>query len=308
MNETVLKLTNVSKEYKKVKAVDNVNMTIQKGDIYGLIGKNGAGKTTLIRMITSLCHQTQGEIEIFGQTSVRGVGQARARIGCVIEMPAFYPNLTATANLEYYQRVKGIPNKKRVSEVLELVDLANTGKKRYKNFSLGMKQRLGIALAILNNPDFIILDEPINGLDPQGIVEIRELILKLNKEHNMTVMISSHLLAELSLIATRYGIIHEGKLVKEITHEQLEKECKNSLSIQVDDVSYAATIIETHLHTNQYKIINENEIRMYDYIDQAAKVNMQLVKNDVHVFNISKIGESLEDYFISLISGGSVHV
>ena len=302
-DETVLKLSRITKTYGKVAAVDDVNMTIKKGDIYGLIGKNGAGKTTLLRLVASLAFPDSGEIELFGATTETGLQEARTRMGCVIEIPALYPNLTAVQNLEYYQRIKGIPDKSVIQEKLELVGLMDTGKKKFKDFSLGMKQRLGIALALLSNPDFIILDEPINGLDPSGIVEMRELLKKLNTERRITILISSHLLSELSLVATRYGIIDQGKLVKELTEEELREECKQSLVITVDDISKATSVLETVLNVKDFKVFNDSEIRIYDYFDDPSEVNYQLVSNGVRVINITEIGDSLEDYFMTLTGG-----
>jgi len=299
-NETVLKLSRITKTYGKVAAVADVNMTIKKGDIYGLIGKNGAGKTTLLRMIASLAFPDNGEIELFGEVTESGLQEARTRMGAVIEMPALYPNLTAVQNMEYYQRIKGIPNKSVIHEKLEFVGLTDTGKKKFKDFSLGMKQRLGIALALLNNPDFIILDEPINGLDPAGIVEMREFLKKLNADHRITILISSHLLTELSLVATRYGIIDKGRLVKELTDEELREECKQSLVITVDDAKKATSVLETVLQTTRFKVVSETELRLYDCLDDPSEVNYQLVNNGVRVLNITEMGDSLEDYFISL--------
>lgn len=301
MNETVLKLKNVTKIYSGKAAVDQVNMTIEKGDIYGLIGRNGAGKTTLTRIITSLTFADNGKIELFGETTEAGLRKARKRLGCVIEMPALYPNLNACQNLEYYQRLKGIPDKSVIEKTLKIVGLTETGKKKFKDFSLGMKQRLGIALALLNNPDFVILDEPINGLDPAGIIEMRETLKRLNEDHHITILISSHILTELSMVATRYGIINDGKLIKEITNEDLKEECQRSLAIIVDDIAKANSVLETVLKTNKFKVINDNEIRLYDYLDNASEVSFQLAKHDVRVSSMAEIGDSLEDYFMSLI-------
>lgn len=302
--ENVLKLTCINKTYGKTKAVDDVSITIKKGDIYGLIGKNGAGKTTLLRIVTSLTFPDSGEIELFGETSEKGLQEARARMGCVIEMPALYPNLTAIQNLEYYQQFKGIPNKNVIKEKLELVGLADTGKKKFKDFSLGMKQRLGIALALLNNPDFVILDEPINGLDPAGIVELREFIKRLNLEHNITILISSHLLAELSLIATRYGIIDHGKIVKELTDDELKEACKRSLVINVDDTSNAVAVMENVLKINNFKVISNTEIKIYDLTLDPAELNYQLNTGGIRVQNMMEMGDNLEDYFMSLVEEG----
>ena len=302
MKEIVLQLKDITKSYGGKVAVDRVNMTIGKGDIYGLIGRNGAGKTTLARIITSLTFADSGEIALFGETTAAGLQEARKRLGCVIEAPALYPNLTAYQNLEYYQRLKGIPDRDIITETLAVVELLDTGKK-FKNFSLGMKQRLGIALALLNNPDFIILDEPINGLDPTGIMEMRKIIKRLNEQYHITILISSHILAELSLVATRYGIIDQGKMVHELTHEELAEQCQKSLALLVDDPAKATTILETVLQTEKFKVINDQEIRLYDYLDNPAEVNYQLVMGGVRVSSISEVGVGLEDYFISTIDG-----
>ena len=304
MNETILQTRNVTKKYGGKAAVDNVSMNIKKGDIYGLIGRNGAGKTTLMRLIAALSSADNGEIELFGETSSAGLNESRRRMGCVIETPALYPNLTAVQNLEYYRILRGIPDKSIIDNALTTVSLTDTGKKKFKNFSLGMKQRLGLALALLNNPDFIILDEPINGLDPMGIVEMRETFKKLNQEHGITIMISSHILSELSMTATRYGIINDGKLIKELTNDELKEQCQRCLSVIVDDTARAVTIIETALNTTKYKVINDKEIRIYDYLDNPSEVTFRLNSGGVRVSSLSEIGDNLEDYFISLIGEG----
>jgi len=305
MNQSVLQTRNITKRYGKTAAVDNVSMTVKKGDVYGLVGRNGAGKTTLMRMICALTFADGGELSLFGENTDIGLNRSRKRMGSVVEMPALYPNLTARQNLEYFRILRGIPDKNAVDNALKTVNLTDTGKKAFKNFSLGMKQRLGLALALLSNPDFIILDEPINGLDPMGIVEMRELIKKMNTEHGITFLISSHILSELSLVATRYGFINNGRLIKELTDEELQEQCRKCLSIKADDVAKAATILETALNTKKYKVVGNGEIRLYDYFDNPAEVTYQLNANGVRVSAISEVGDNLEDYFVSLIEGGS---
>jgi ABC-2 type transport system ATP-binding protein len=216
MKEPVLQTKGIVKQYKDVNAVDSVSMTVRKGDIYGFIGQNGAGKTTMIRIITSLITPTSGEIALFGKSDSSGLADGRKRIGCIVESPALFPTLSASDNLEYYRVQRGIADRSVVRTALESVNLTGTGNKQYRQFSLGMKQRLGLALAIMGKPDFLILDEPVNGLDPMGIVEFRGILQNLNKEQGMTILISSHILTELAQVATCYGIIHNGKLVKEI--------------------------------------------------------------------------------------------
>ncbi|MCL2071467.1 MAG: ATP-binding cassette domain-containing protein [Oscillospiraceae bacterium] len=299
----VLQTRNITKCYGKTAAVDNVSLSIRKGDIYGLIGRNGAGKTTLMRMITALTFPNSGELELFGKTSETGLNESRKRMGSVVEMPALYPNLTAVQNLEYYRILRGIPDKSVIQRTLETVNLTDTGKKKFKNFSLGMKQRLGLALALLGNPDFIILDEPINGLDPMGIVEMRETIKKLNTENNITFMISSHILSELSLIATRYGIIEKGRLIKELTAAELQEQCQQCLSVKVDDTAKAATILETVLGVKKYKVVGGDELRIYDNFDDTAEVTYQLNANGVRVSGVTVVGDNLEEYFVSLVEG-----
>ena len=300
---TVLKTQNLTKTYGGKAAVDNVSLTIQKGDIYGLIGQNGAGKTTLMRLITSLSRPDSGEVSLFGETKEAKLQQARSRMSAIIEMPALYPNLTAVQNLEYYRIQRGIPDKSVIQKSLEFVSLTDTGKKKFRNFSLGMKQRLGLALAILSNPDFIILDEPINGLDPMGIVEIRNLIQKLS-DNGITILLSSHILAELSQIATKYAFLHEGKLVKNLTHTELQEECKRALSIVVNDVQKAAALLETALSIRNYKQVSSNELRVYEHLDNPAECTFTLVSGGVRVSAIHEVGDSLEDYFKRIIGGG----
>lgn len=298
----VLTTRNLTKRYGSKAAVDNVSLTVEKGDIFGLIGQNGAGKTTLMRLVTSLSYPDSGEIELFEQTSAPGLNAARLRLGSVVEMPALYPNLTAEQNLEYYRILRGIPDKNAIQKSLEAVRLTDTGKKKFRHFSLGMKQRLGLALAIMNNPDFIILDEPINGLDPIGIIEIRDLIKRLN-EQNVTLLISSHILTELSQIATKYAFIHEGRLIKTITQDELREECKRSLSVTVDDAAKASAILETTLGIHSYKQVGANELRIYEYLDNPAEVTFRLNQGSVRVAALHEVGDSLEDYYMKIIGG-----
>lgn len=221
----------------------------------------------------------------------------------MIESPAFYPNLSACDNLKYYCILKGIIDRHKIEEVLEKVKLNNTGKKKFKQFSLGMKQRLGIALVILNNPDFIILDEPINGLDPLGISEIRETLLQLQQE-NITILISSHILSELYLVANKFGILEGGKIVKELSKEQLDNECSHCLLLKVNDIKKASVLLEEELKTANYKVLNDQEIRLYDYLDAQHIVSKAIVEKGIELYAISEIGVSLEEYFKNIIRDG----
>ena len=300
MNTTVLKTKNLGKKYKDFVALDNVNITVHEGDIYGLIGRNGAGKTTLMKIITTLSNKTTGSFELFGKSD-NNLTSTKRRIGCLIENPAFFPNLSAYNNLRYYSIQKGIVDKTQIDEAIKLVGLQDARNKKFKTFSLGMKQRLGIAFAILDNPDFIILDEPINGLDPLGISELRDTFKKLNTEKNITILISSHILSELYLVANRFCIIEKGKVLKEITKEQLDEECSKCIVIKTKDSNKASVILEQELNTTNYKVVDNTEIRLYDYLENTSKVNKVLIENDIEIISIYETGVTLEDYFKSVI-------
>ena len=303
MQEIVLQTNNLTKKYKGFMALDNATITIHKGDIYGLIGRNGAGKTTLMKTITTLTNKSGGSFSLFD--SEEELTESKRRIGCLIESPAFFGNLTAYQNLKYYSIQKGMVNDKQIDKVLKLVDLFKEKDKKFKNFSLGMKQRLGIAFAILDNPDFIILDEPINGLDPIGIKEIRDTLKKLNEEEKITILISSHILSELYLIANHFCFIDKGRIIKDLTKEELDLECSKCIVIKTKDVKKATVILEKGLATTNYKVIDNTEIRLYDYLDNLAKVNKILLNNDIEIMGIYESGISLEDYFNSLIKDGA---
>lgn len=303
MKEVILKTYNITKKYGNQVAVNNVNMTIKKGEIYGFIGQNGAGKTTLIRLITGLIHKTGGEIELLGATGENELNKSRTMVGSLIETPSFYTNMTARENLEVSRLVRDIPGKKCIDEVLELVGLKDVEKKKVKNFSLGMRQRLGIANALMGNPKLLILDEPINGLDPMGIVEIRELLKKINKEKDMTILISSHILSELSELATTYGIISNGKLIEEITAEELAEKCRQYIDLKVDDTSRAVTLLERELGISDYEVLEDKKIKVFSNLENVGEVNSILSKSGVIVQSISIKGENLEEYFMNKIGG-----
>lgn len=303
MQEIVLQTNNLTKKYKDFVALDNASITIHKGDIYGLIGRNGAGKTTLMKIITTLTNKTGGSFSLFG--SEEELTESKRRIGCLIESPAFFDNLTAYQNLKYYSIQKGIVDEKQIDKVLKTVDLYKERNKKFKKFSLGMKQRLGIAFAILDNPDFIILDEPINGLDPIGIKEIRDTLKRLNEEEKITILISSHILSELYLIANHFCFIDKGRIIKDVSKEELDLECSKCIVIRTKDVKKATVVLEKELSTTNYKVIDNTEIRLYDYLENSAKVNKTLLSNDIEIMGIYESGISLEDYFDSLIKEGA---
>lgn len=303
MKKVVLKTYNITKKYGEQLAVDNVNMTIKKGDIYGFIGKNGAGKTTLIRLITGLIHKSSGEIELLGVNEENELNKARTMVGGLIESPSLYTNMTARENLEVSRLVRNIPGKKCIDEVLELVGLKDVEKKKVKNFSLGMRQRLGIANALMGNPKLLILDEPINGLDPMGIVEIRELLKKINKEKDMTILISSHILSELSELATTYGIISNGKLIEEITAKQLSEKCRQYIDLKVDDTARAVILLERELGISDYEVLEDSNIKVFSNLDNVGEVNSLLSRSGIIVESISVKGENLEEYFMNKVGG-----
>lgn len=303
MKKVVLKTYNITKKYGEQLAVDNVNMTIKKGDIYGFIGQNGAGKTTLIRLITGLIHKSGGEIELLGANEENELNKVRTMVGSLIEPPSFYTNMTARENLEVSRLVRNIPGKKCIDEVLELVGLKDVEKKKVKNFSLGMRQRLGIANALMGNPKLLILDEPINGLDPMGIVEIRELLKKINKEKDMTILISSHILSELSELATTYGIISNGKLIEEITAKQLSEKCRQYIDLRVDDTARAVILLERELGISDYEVLEDSNIKVFSNLDNVGEINSLLSRSGIIVESISVKGENLEEYFMNKVGG-----
>ena len=300
MKDIILRTNNLTKKYKDFTALNNANITINKGDIYGLIGRNGAGKTTLMKVITTLTNKTSGEFYLFDKDD-SDLTETKRRIGCLIENPAFFENLTAYQNLKYYAIQKGIVDYSQIDKVLDLVKLSDSKNKKFKTFSLGMKQRLGIAFAMLDNPDFVILDEPINGLDPIGISELRETLKKLNEESNITMLISSHILSELYLLANRFCFIEKGKIIKELSKEELDVECSRAIVIKTNNVKETCLILEKELNTKNYKVIDKHEVRLYDYLDNSGKVNKELAKNDIDVISIYESGISLEDYFKSIV-------
>lgn len=303
MNEYVLKTNHLSKKYQNNMALNKVNLSIKKGSIYGFIGQNGAGKSTFIRLITGLAYPTTGTFELFGKNNERELIEARKRIGTIIEGPALYPNMTASENLEAHRLLKGIPGKECIEKTLALVGLLDTGKKKAKNFSLGMKQRLGLAIALLGDPEFLILDEPINGLDPMGVVEMRELLKKLNREHEITILISSHILSELHLLATNYGIIHNGKLLEQLSAKELDEKCQHYLHIKVDNPNKAATLIERELATQDFEVMPDGSIKLSAYVDVPGKVSKALTSAGLVIEQFMPMGEDLETYFTNLIGG-----
>lgn len=306
MGEYILKTENLTKVYGTTRALSRINIEVKQGEIYGLIGQNGAGKTTLLKMISGLGFPTEGAVYLFGENASTN-GSLLERIGVLIEAPGLYSDLRPYDNLKLKYIAYGMNDKEYIQSILEQVGLAGVEKKKVKKFSLGMKQRLGIALALIGEPDLLLLDEPINGLDPQGIIEIRDMLLKLNREKGVTIIISSHILEELSKIATRFGIIHEGELVEEINKEELLEKTKDRLEITTNDIEKAAAVLEDNLNIHNLQVIDNNTIYVYERLKESGDINNELLKCGIKVNSLSVNRESLEEYFISL-TGGRKHV
>lgn len=299
--EYIIESNALSKVYKKKKALDNVSIHVPKGSIYGLIGRNGAGKTTFLKIVSNLAAATSGEYKLFGKPS-NEIGNDCLKIGTLIEAPGIIPNLTAVQNMQIKCIAMGIKDKKVITDLLGLVGLGDVGKRKVGNFSLGMKQRLGMAMALIGNPELVILDEPINGLDPEGIIEVRDMISKLNKEKNITFVISSHILEELSKVATNYGIIDNGNLLEELDSNVLFSRCGEMIKLGTNDNEKACQILkdfgisDLRCENNGYIYINEKS-------EKAAEINTKLVNSGIAVNHITSQNDSLEDYYMSLIGG-----
>lgn len=299
--EYVLKTNSLCKCYKNFKALNGLSIRIPKGAIYGLIGKNGAGKTTLIRLICGLQTPSSGDYWLYGcKNSTGEILKARRRMGAVIETPSIYTDLTAVDNLKIQYRILGIPSYDGIPALLKLVGLEHTGSKKARNFSLGMRQRLGIAIALAGDPDFLVLDEPTNGLDPQGIIEIRELILKLNREHQITFLISSHILDELSRLATHYGFIDNGSMLKEISAEELDATCRKCIRLKVDSAQILARVLNEM--NADYTILSDNIADIYGKIN-ISRLTLALSRENCEIISIQERDESLESYYVSLVGG-----
>lgn len=300
--EYVLQTDNLTKCYKNIPALDGLTMHIPKGAIYGFVGRNGAGKTTLIRLICGLQEPSSGSFSLFGiRNDSKDIVNSRRKIGAIVETPAIYMDMTAEENLRQQYRILGISSYVSIPEILKLVGLENTGKKKVRQFSLGMKQRLGIAIALSGDPRLLILDEPTNGLDPQGIVEMREMILKLNRKREITVLISSHILDELSRLATHYGIIDHGQMVKELSAQELNAACRKCVRVEVSDTSVLARVLDAM--GVEYQIITDTTADVFASVN-VTQLTLALAKEKCEVLSMQERNESLENYFLSLTGGG----
>lgn len=306
MSDTLIEVKNLKKQYMKQTAVNDVSFQIKEGMICGLIGPNGAGKTTIMKMLGGLVLPTEGSMSIFGSSDETGLARARSRMSFMIETPYAKEKMTARQNLEKQRIQKGIPDKKRIDEVLKIVGLEDTGKKYVKNFSLGMRQRLGIAIALLGKPEIMIMDEPVNGLDPEGIVEIRELLLKLNREEHITIVISSHILSELSLLCTDYIFIHHGKLIQSVSSEELKRICKEYYHIHTDNDEKVAAILQEKLNVSDYDIGEDGSIRLYEQMDNLVNVSKALYEGGVVPITLNMNEANLEKYYMDMVGEQNV--
>lgn len=304
MEEILLQTKGLTKQYGHHKAVDQVDIHVKKQAIYGFIGRNGAGKTTFLKMISGLSTPTSGEIEMFGYKG-KDLAKTRTRVGCLIENPGLYGNMSAYSNLKIKCKLFGMNDDGYIQDILETVGLADVGNKKIKHFSLGMKQRLGIGLALVGEPDLLLLDEPINGLDPQGIVEMRELIGRLQEEKNMTIMISSHILEELAKIATDFGIIHNGSLLQELTREELMERCRERMVLTLDEPENALPVLDKLGYT-KYQVVDKEHIHVFERLEEGAFLNTQLVFAGISVRGLTITSEGLENYFLKM-TGGEQH-
>ena len=301
--EYVLRTNALTKKYRDFKALNGLTMNVPKGAIYGFIGKNGAGKTTLIRLICGLQSATSGDYTLYGRKNTdKEISKSRRRMGAVVETPSIYLDMTAEDNLKQQYRILGLPSYDGMKDILKLVGLEDTGKKKARNFSLGMRQRLGIAVALTGSPDFLVLDEPVNGLDPQGIIEIRELILKLNREQQITFLISSHILDELSKIATHYGFIDKGQMVKEISAEDLENARRKCVRLEVTNIGALAHVLDGM--EVEYNVISDRKADVYAKVN-VSKLTLALAKVNCEVISMQERDESLESYYVSLLTSGN---
>jgi ABC-2 type transport system ATP-binding protein len=299
----VIKTNNLVKKYGENIVLDNISIKVNQGEIYGLVGDNGAGKTTLFRILSGQSNISDGSFELLGESSEKNIMKVRKRIGTIIENPSFYPKMTIEENLEYYRLQRGIPGKKNIDKILKEVGLLEVKKKKFNNISLGMKQRLGLALALLGEPELLILDEPINGLDPSGIIEIRNLLLKLNREKNITIIISSHILSELYNIATCYGFLSKGKLVEELSLKQLNERCRSYLEINVTNPKKFSVLLEEKLGYKNYKIMPDGLIHLFEKDPINEEISRLAVENGIGLKSINEKSANLENYYLSLIGG-----
>ena len=304
MSNIVLETKGRTKCYGKAKVVDNFSFKVEKGHICGLIGPNGAGKTTIMKMMAGLTKSNGGSLELFG--TCKDLDRNRRRISFIIENPMLDINMSAYKNMEYIKYLKGIPTSEKIEDVLEFVGLGDAKDKKVKKFSLGMRQRLAIGMAILSKPEILVLDEPVNGLDPEGIVDVRKMIKRLVREEEVTVLISSHILSELSELCTDYAIINHGCLVESITSEDLAVKCENHITLKADDINRAVTVLEGKLGISKYKVFRDDEIHIFENLDDVSTVSRAITDSGLTILKLVEEGASLEEYYLSKVGGANV--
>lgn len=298
---TVIEINNLTKHYRNIVALDNINLQINKGDIYGLIGRNGAGKSSLLRILCGQSTQFSGNLKLFGIIPKQNSDE-RKKIGALIEYPSFYPELTGRQNLEYYRIQKGITSKNAVEKVLEDLELVSLADRKFKQYSLGNKQRLGIALALLNKPEILILDEPINGLDPIGIKEIRRFLLDINKAYGTTILISSHILSELEHMVTKVGFIDNGKIIQELSVETLRNKCKRSIVLKVSNPAKVSLLLKNILQC-QITLLDNSELKLSGDSIDISQISQVILDANEKILSVYENTDSLEDYFVDLVGG-----
>ncbi|GAA4291417.1 ABC transporter ATP-binding protein [Anaerocolumna aminovalerica] len=306
MNDYVIETVGLTKQYGMQFGVNDLSLHVPKGKIYGLLGRNGAGKTTTMRMLLNLIRATSGTIQLFGKDYLENPNKIYRKIGSIIESPGFYENLTGQENLQILARLRGQHRKDSVQQALEIVGLDIENRKVYSHYSMGMKQRLGIAAAIMHEPELLILDEPINGLDPIGIHEIRKFLLSLCKEKGVTVLISSHVLDEIEQIADMIGVMHEGRLIEEVYMDELRRRNRQYVEFEVSDVNNAAVLLERLFDISDYEVCDDKTIRVFERIEHRGEITRQFVQKDILVTKVQISSEKLEDYFSTLIGGGGI--
>ena len=307
MEKTILQTNDISVKYGNYLALDNVSISLKEGHIYGFIGENGAGKTTLMKVLTGLLYPTSGDFSLFGKSEQSEILEMRRYIGSTIEAPAIYPEYSAYRNLELHRILVGNPDKDICDRLLEMVGLSECRNKKVRKFSMGMKQRLSIAMALVGKPRLLILDEPINGLDPKNISDLRNILKRLNEENNMTLLISSHILNELYMLATDYYIIHKGRIIESLTGGELDARCRQYIKIKTNELPRCITVIDSMLENAEYTVIDDETVHLFSHTNKAEKVSKILMENHIVIKEFTILEESLEEYFLS-ITGGEKNV
>lgn len=305
MNDYAIEAVQITKSYGSVLALDQVNLHVRTGSIYGLIGDNGAGKSTFLKLLAGHIFPTAGELRLFGQFAEQELRRYQRQMGAMIEQPGFFPNLTVEDTLEYYRIQRGIPGREKVEEVLKLTDIQEKRRAKCKKLSMGQKQRLGLAIAMIGEPRLLVLDEPINGLDPSGIIEFRALLLRLNREKNLTILLSSHILSELQQTATVFGFLNKGKLLEEISSEKLQEKCADYLDISVTDPEEYAALLAKHFPEEPFQVLPERTIRILKCLREPEEYSRLAAENGLYIRGLELRRASLEEYYMNLKNGGN---